>query len=172
MVGAASNEPGRAVIQAQRGVALASLRPPRPNPAPGARTVSGVRLSAASAQPAAAVESPLLREGLQVVKGAPVASRCRHRHALAIGSVVLPAARLDATEMGQTMREIVDKLYTFLLNMEEAELAALRDHRRSETSEWDRPREDPGLRKKMEVLASGIVESGRRPDAADGATKD
>ena len=34
------------------------------------------------------------------------------------------AARLDATEMGQTMREIVDKLYTFLLKMEEAELAA------------------------------------------------
>ena len=28
------------------------------------------------------------------------------------------AARLDATEMGRTMREIVDKLYTFLLNME------------------------------------------------------
>ena len=79
------------LIQAQRGVALASLRPPRPNPAPSARTVSGVRLSAASAQPVAAVERPLLREGLQVVKGAPVASRCRHRHALALGSVVLPA---------------------------------------------------------------------------------
>ena len=82
------------------------------------------------------------------------------------------AARLDATEMGRTTREIVDKLYTFLLYMEEAELAALRDHRRSETSEWDRPREDPGLKKQMEVLANGIVESGRRPDAADGATKD
>ena len=81
-------------------------------------------------------------------------------------------ARFCVKASSQTMREIVDKLYTFLLNMEEAELAALRDHRRSETSEWDRPREDLGLRKKMEVLASGIVESGRRPDAADGATKD
>ena len=44
-----------------------------------------------SAQPAAAVESPLLREGLQVVKGAPVATRCRHRHALAIEPMVLSA---------------------------------------------------------------------------------
>ena len=91
VVGAASNEPGRAVIQAQRGVALASLRPPRPNPAPGASAVSGVRLSAAPAQPPPPVERPLACEGFQVVKGAPVAAGCRHRHALAIGSVVLPA---------------------------------------------------------------------------------
>ena len=91
VVAVASGELSRTVIQAQRGVALASRRPRRPNPAPSARTVSGVRLSAASAQPAAAVESPLLREGLQVVKGASVASRCRQRHALAIEPVVLPA---------------------------------------------------------------------------------
>ncbi len=37
-------------------------------------------------------------------------------------------ARRDANEMGRTMREIVDKLYTCLLNMEDAALAALRDH--------------------------------------------
>ena len=91
VVAVASNEPGRAVLQAQRRVALASFPPGRPRPTEGAGAVSGVRLSAAPAQPAAAVESPLLREGLQVVKGAPVASRCCHRHALAIGSVVLPA---------------------------------------------------------------------------------
>ena len=36
VVAVASNEPGRAVLQAQRGVALASLRPPRPKPAPSA----------------------------------------------------------------------------------------------------------------------------------------
>lgn len=80
------------------------------------------------------------------------------------------AARLDATEMDRTMREIVDKLYTFLWNFEEPELAALRDHRQSETSEWARPSEDPGLKKQIEVLASGIVESQRRPEASDGAT--
>ncbi len=81
------------------------------------------------------------------------------------------AARLDASEMDRTMREIVDKLYTFLWNFEEPELAALRDHRREETSEWHRPREDSGLKKQMEVLASGIVETGGRPGMPDGAPK-
>ena len=45
-------------------------------------------------------------------------------------------ARLDRTEMDRTMREIVDRLYTFLRNMEAAELAMLRDHREDETSQW------------------------------------
>ena len=76
-------------------------------------------------------------------------------------------ARFDAKEMRQTRREIVDKLFTFLLNMQEEEMEALRDHRRSETSKWDSPREDAGLKKQMEVLASGIVESARRPGATD-----
>ena len=80
-------------------------------------------------------------------------------------------ARLDAAEMDRTMREIVDRLYTFLRNLEAAELAALRDHRRDETSQWDRPREDPGLKKQLEMAASGIVETGGRPGAADGAAK-
>ena len=77
------------------------------------------------------------------------------------------AARLDAAEMDRAMREIVDKLYTFLWNFEEPELAALRDHRRDETSEWPGPREDPGLKKQIEVLASGVVDTGGdRPPAA------
>ena len=80
-------------------------------------------------------------------------------------------ARFDASEMRQTRREIVDKLYTFLLNWEEAELVALRDHRRGETSEWDRPREDPGLKKQMEVLASGVVETGRKSAACKSWTR-
>ena len=91
MIAVASGELSRAVLQAQLGMALASLRPPRPNPAPGARTVSGVRVSAAPAQPATAIEGPLVGEGLQVVKCAPIATRCRHRHALAIEPVVLSA---------------------------------------------------------------------------------
>ncbi len=82
------------------------------------------------------------------------------------------AARMDAAEMDRTMREIVDKLYTFLWNFEEPELAALRDHRRGETSEWARPTEDAGLKKQIEVLASGIVESERKPGAIDGAARD
>ena len=91
VVTVASGEPGRAVLQAQRGVALASFPPGRPRPTEGAGAVSGVRLSAASAPLATTVESPPVGESLQVVPGAPVASRCRHRHALAIEPVVLPA---------------------------------------------------------------------------------
>ena len=71
-------------------------------------------------------------------------------------------ARFDAADMTRMRREIVDKLFTFLLNFEEPELAALRDHRRDETARWHRPREDSALNKQMEVLASGIVESDRR----------
>ncbi len=80
-------------------------------------------------------------------------------------------ARFDAAEMDRTRRKIVDKLFTFLWNFEEPELAALRDHRQDETSEWHRPKEDAGLKKQMEVLASGIVETGGRPAMAEGATK-
>ena len=80
-------------------------------------------------------------------------------------------ARCDAKEMRRTRREIVDKLFTFLLNMQEEEMEALRDHRRSETAKWDSPREDAGLKKQMEVLASGIVESARQPAATDGPKK-
>ena len=80
-------------------------------------------------------------------------------------------ARFDASEMRQTRREIVDKLYTFLLNWDEAELVALRDHRRDETPEWDRPREDPGLKKQMEALASGVAETGRKSAARKSGTR-
>ena len=80
-------------------------------------------------------------------------------------------ARLDRTEMDRTMREIVDRLYTFLRNMEAAELATLRKHREDETSQWSRPRVNPGLKKQLEVIASGIVESGGRSEAAGEATK-
>ena len=80
-------------------------------------------------------------------------------------------ARLDAAEMDRTMREIVDRLYTFLRNLEAAELSVLRDHRQDETSQWDRPKENPGLKKQLEVAASGIVEAGGKPGTADGAAK-
>ena len=77
-------------------------------------------------------------------------------------------ARMDRTEMDRTMREIVDRLYTFLRNIEAAELATLRKHREDETSQWSRPRENAGLKKQIEVIASGIVESGRKRGAKDG----
>ena len=67
-------------------------------------------------------------------------------------------ARIDADEMRTTMREIT-------------ELAALTDHRRQDMSDWDRPREDPGLKKQMEVLASGVVETGVEPDGSPRGTE-
>ena len=80
-------------------------------------------------------------------------------------------ARLDRAEMDRTMREIVDRLYTFLRNIEAAELATLRKHREDETSQWNRPRENPGLMKQLEVVASGIVGKGGSPEATDGAAE-
>lgn len=80
-------------------------------------------------------------------------------------------ARLEVSEIDRTMREIVDKLYTFLWNFEEPELAALRDRRQGETSEWPRPREYLGLKRQIEALASSIVEREQRPEATDEATR-
>ena len=65
--------------------------------------------------------------------------------------------------MRTMMWEISDRLHTFLLNLESAELAALSDRRRQETEDCERPREDPGLKKQMDVLASGVVEARREP---------
>ena len=72
-------------------------------------------------------------------------------------------ARLDRTEMDGTMREIVDRPYTFLRNLEAAELTTLRKHREDETSQWSRPKENPGLKKQLEVIASDVIESGPKP---------
>ena len=80
-------------------------------------------------------------------------------------------ARLDADEMRRTRREIVDRLYTCFRHIESPEMLALGGHRREETSEWDRPREDAGLKKQMEVLASGIVERERKSGTTDGAKR-
>ena len=80
-------------------------------------------------------------------------------------------ARFDADEMRQTMREIVDKLYTYLLNVESLELTAPSDHRRKEMWKWDGPREDPCLKKQMEVLARCVLETGGRAAATDSTTQ-
>ena len=69
-------------------------------------------------------------------------------------------ARFDADEIRETMRDIVDKLYTCFLNIESPEFTVLRDHQREDMWEWDRPRKDPGLMKQMEVLASGLAKPG------------
>ena len=50
------------------------------------------------------------------------------------------------------MRDIVDKLYTCLVNFESPQFAALCDHRRQDVSEWAKPRLEAGLLKQMELL--------------------
>ena len=69
-------------------------------------------------------------------------------------------ARLDTDEMRETMRDIVDKLYTCLMNFESPQFGALCNHRRQDVSEWARPRQEPGLLKQMELLDN-------EPGAAD-----
>ena len=81
----------RSGAQLKLRMALAFFSPARPDPTPGTGAVSGVRLSTAPAQSPPPVERALVGECFQVVKGAPVASRCRQRHALAVEPVVLPA---------------------------------------------------------------------------------
>ena len=71
-------------------------------------------------------------------------------------------ARFDADEMRETMRDIVDKLYTCVVNFESPEFMALLDHQREDMWEWDRPRKDSGLMKQMEVLASGLARPGTK----------
>ena len=76
-------------------------------------------------------------------------------------------ARFDAEEMRETMPDIADKLYTCFLNFESLEFTALRDHRREETWEWGRPKQDPSLMKQMEVLASDLVKVGMTARASE-----
>lgn len=77
-------------------------------------------------------------------------------------------ARFDSGEMDRRIREILDQLDTFHLNLEYAELPTLQDHRRSETAQWDRQTVAPGLKKQIELFPSGIVESARRARATNG----
>ncbi len=78
-------------------------------------------------------------------------------------------ARLNPEEMRRTRREIVDRLYTYIRNIDSLEMLALGGHRREETSEWDRPRENATLKKQMEVLASGVVETVKTQHATGGS---
>ena len=40
------------------------------------------------------------------------------------------------------MSEVVNKLYTFLVKIDDAQFQALRDHLRQSTWDWDKPRLD------------------------------
>ena len=62
-------------------------------------------------------------------------------------------SRFDEDEMRDLMRQIVNKIYTFLVKMEDPDFAAWRDFLRSQTSKWDRPRIDRTLMRFVEEYA-------------------
>ena len=61
------------------------------------------------------------------------------------------------------VRNIVDKLYTCILNLKSPDFGAQCEHRRERMREGGKPREDSGLTKQMEVLANGLAKTGLSP---------
>ena len=51
-------------------------------------------------------------------------------------------SRFDEDEMRDLMRQIVNKIYTFLAKMDDADFAAWRDFLQPQTEHWDKPRLD------------------------------
>ena len=62
-------------------------------------------------------------------------------------------SRLDEDEMRDLMREIVNKIYTFLVKAEDPDFQAFRDYVRPATYEWDKPRLDSVLMHHVEEYA-------------------
>ena len=51
-------------------------------------------------------------------------------------------SRFDKDEMRDLMRQIVNKIYTFLAKMDDADFTAWRDFLQPQTEHWDKPRLD------------------------------
>lgn len=62
-------------------------------------------------------------------------------------------SRFDEDEMRDLMREIVNKIYTFLVKMEDPDFAAWRDFVRPQTDKWDKPKLDTTLMRFVEEYA-------------------
>lgn len=62
-------------------------------------------------------------------------------------------SRFDEDEMRDLMRQIVNKIYTFLVKMDDPDFEAWRDFPRVQTSKWDRPRIDRTLMHFVEEYA-------------------
>ena len=54
-------------------------------------------------------------------------------------------SRFDEDEMCDLMREIVNKIYTFLVKAEDSDFLAWRDFVRPQTDKWDKPKLDNTL---------------------------
>ena len=62
-------------------------------------------------------------------------------------------SRFDDDEMRDLMRQIVNKIYTFLVKMDDPDFEAWRDFLRPQTNNWDRPRIDRTLMHFVEEYA-------------------
>ena len=65
----------------------------------------------------------------------------------------MSSARNDEGEARELMREIVDKKYTFLVNMGDPYIGAWCDLMRPQTDRWDKPRLDTALKHIVEEYA-------------------
>ena len=62
-------------------------------------------------------------------------------------------SRFDEDEMRDLMRQIVNKIYTFLAKMDDPDFAAWRDFLQPQTEYWDKPRLDRTLMHFVEEYA-------------------
>ena len=62
-------------------------------------------------------------------------------------------SRFDEDEMRDLMRQVVNKIYTFLVKMDDPDFVAWRDFVRSQAEHWDRPRLDRTLMHFVEEYA-------------------
>ena len=62
-------------------------------------------------------------------------------------------SRFDEDEMRDLMRQIVNKIYTFLAKMDDPDFAAWRDFLQPQTEHWDKPRLDRTLMHFVEECA-------------------
>ena len=60
-------------------------------------------------------------------------------------------SHLNQDEMRDLMREMVNKIYTFLMKAEDPDFQAFRDFVRPGTSEWDKPKLDDVMMHHVEV---------------------
>ena len=65
----------------------------------------------------------------------------------------MSSARNDEGEARYLMREIVHKKYTFLVNLGDTDIGALRDLMPPQTDRWDKPRLDTALKHFVEEYA-------------------
>ena len=72
-------------------------------------------------------------------------------------------SRFDENEMRDLMREIVNKIYTFLVKMDDPDFTAWRDFVRPQAEHWDKPKLDRTLMHFVEEYARVR----RMPEAAE-----